>query len=97
MKIRTFAHICPICSYKVSTYGYPCTVLIELAIAHYLKKSPLTFNDRDYNDRLFKIPLQYLETKGFLISTECDDIHIQILPNMREAFYDEQEKRFCWC
>ncbi len=106
MKTRSNVHICPTCQFRINTYGYPCSSLLELAIDHYMQNIPLTINDELFYDRVFKIPLQYLEKKGFLVSTEISDIHIQILPNMLKSNQsapnppndgEGNERRFCWC
>ncbi len=106
MKTRSDCHICPTCSFRISTYGFPCQMMIDLAIGHYMENKPLKFNDGELHDRLFKIPLQYLEKKGFLVSTEIDDIHIQVLPNLLKSSQSSPnppndsgdiERRFCWC
>jgi len=100
------AHICPSCQFKINTYGYPCSSLFELAMSHYERRIPLTINSENFYDRLFRQPLEYMEKKGYLISTEIDAVNIQILPNLSKPCHllpnspndsGDQERRFCWC
>jgi hypothetical protein len=70
---------------------------MDLTCANYINNEKLIISDVDVHEKLFKIPLQYLEEKGFVVSTEIDDIHIQILPNMRKGFLDRYRSLFCWC
>lgn len=97
MEIRLDAHICSTCANSISLYGYPCRNLIDLACSYYLNQKTLTFTDREINDPLFKTPLQFLERKGFLISTEIGENQIQIIPRNSKNSYEYGDMRFCWC
>lgn len=97
MKTRHNPCLCPNCEDKIVSYGYPCIILMDLVTAYFLKSVSLTFNDRDNHDRQFKLPLEFLEKKGFLVSTEVDESDIQILPNFSKCDFDRHKSRFCWC
>lgn len=105
MKTRSNVDICPTCFYRLQTYGYPCSSMMDLALGHYVQNRPLIFTETA-DEKLLQIPLQYLEKKGFLISTEISEFRIQILPNMLKNGQSSpnspndsgpQERRFCWC
>jgi hypothetical protein len=70
---------------------------MDLACGYFLEQKKLTIHDLEIYDRIFKIPLQFMEEKGFLVSTEINSFHIQILPNLRTGIYDSCTGRFCWC
>lgn len=97
MKVHTDDLYCPICFFRFTTYGFPCSLLMDLVLGHYMEQKPLTFNDSELHDRLFKIPLEFLEKKGFLISTEFNAERIQVIPNLSKCIIDEHRSRFCWC
>lgn len=90
-------YLCDECYYKIATYGYPCVLLMDLALAYYLSQEKLLISDKDIHDRIYKTPLIFLESKGFLISTEIDDQKLQILPNLSKCSHDRQKNWFCWC
>lgn len=105
MKTRSNVDICPSCFYRLQTYGYPCSSMMDLALGHYVQNRPLIFTEIS-DEKLLQIPLQYLEKKGFLVSTEISNVHIQILPNMFKSSQSSSnppndgegnERRFCWC
>lgn len=97
MKTTRSIHICPVCQFRINTYGYPCSSLLELSIDYHSRNIPLTINENLIYDRLFKVPLQYMEAKGFLVSTEISDTHVQILPNLRKGRHDDEKGYLCWC
>ena len=79
--------------------------MMDLALGHYVQNRPLIFTETS-DEKLLQIPLQYLEAKGYLVSTEISDVHIQILPNMLKSSQsspnppndsESNERRFCWC
>ncbi len=92
MKIRSKIPLCRKCSKKISTLGYPCNSLMELILELYMQKIPFTFHDGNKNDRIFKTPLQFLEKKGYIISTEIAEKWVQVIPNLSKC-----KKGFCWC
>ncbi len=89
MKINSNVSFCRVCSEKISILGYPCSSLMELVLDLYFQSIPFTFHDGNENDRIFKIPLEFLETKGFILSTEVEDEWIQVIPKL--------SGRLCWC
>jgi hypothetical protein len=90
-------HFCEICRAKISNYGYPCNALMDLVCSHYLQNKTLTINYREIHDRLLKIPLEYMEKKGFIISTEISKDSLQILPNIPKKDLESPQNGFCWC
>ena len=93
MKIYSKSPVCSACSNKIASLGHPCSSLMELAIDLYLESIPFTYKDGDENERIFKIPLDYLEQKGFVLSTEIGEGWVQIVPNLSKC----RNKRMCWC
>lgn len=79
--------------------------MMDLVLGHYVQNRPLIFTETS-DEKLLQIPLQYLEKKAFLISTEISEFRIQILPNMLKSrqsssnppnHREGNERCFCWC
>ncbi len=97
MKIKVTPCFCKLCEFRISTYGYPCVLLIDMACGYYLESKKLIFSDVASDDKIFKTPLSYLERKGYLISTETNNGMVQIIPNMSNCTMEAYTLRFCWC
>jgi hypothetical protein len=97
MKIKLKPSFCKHCEFKISTYGYPCKLLMDLACGHYLESKKLTFSDVSYDDKIIKTPLSFLEKKGFLISTEVSENMVQIIPTTSKCLVFPDSWQFCWC
>jgi len=97
MKIHSQSHVCPLCLDRIIKLGYPCSSLMEICVDLYSKSIPFTYQDDDQNERIFKIPLDFLEKKGFVISTEIEANWIQIIPNLSKSHHSNFERGLCWC
>ena len=97
MKIKVKPSFCKHCEYKISLYGYPCVLLMDLACGYYMESKKLTFSEVLHDDKIFKSPLHFLEKKGYLISTEKNYNMVQIIPNVSNCLVFPDSCTFCWC
>ncbi len=87
------SHLCHACYIRIGAYGYPCLELLATACSYYRNCNVLTIEDTDDAT----IPLAYLESKEFLISTETDSSILGIKPNMVKCILHEETGTFCFC
>lgn len=97
MEIRQNACICPDCDFRISTYGQPCSRLMELVANAYLNETSFILTQRESDDFAYKLPLQFMERNGFVVSTDGHNNCIQILPNLLKCSHDRQRSVLCWC
>lgn len=97
MEIRQNACICPDCEFRISTYGHPCSRLINLVVNAYFNETSFILTHRESDDFAFKLPLQFLERNGFVVSTDTQNNSIQILPNLFKCRHDRYSGVLCWC
>lgn len=93
-------HVCPKCSATALTYGYPAYLLLERACEALLKKEFLIFDDFLSTELLtgsVKQVLNFMEHKGYLLSTEISSCHVAIIPNITRAWFHPEIEAFCWC
>ncbi len=90
--------VCDHCAKTIDNFGYPCTVLINLACAYYRHSKILDYDENYDKDLLvIKQPAIFLETKGYLISTETGPTTVSLVPNFSRCTFDEETNKFCWC
>jgi len=97
MKLKQNPHICSDCYDKISSLGFPCTILVDLAVGYFLQQKFYILTEQHVDDYMYKQPLLYLERKGYLVSTENDDNSIQIIPNLSKCSQDYTTGYLCWC
>ena len=97
MKLKPNPYICSNCYEKIALLGWPCAFIMDFVSVHYIHQTPFIFSQSESNDPSFKLPLEYMEKKGYVISTESDDNSIQIIPNMSKCLHDATSKTLCWC
>ena len=89
--------MCDDCTYKFITLGSPCVALINLTCSYYRYCKLLTYDEHYAPDVAIAGPLNFMEKKGFVISSEIDTHRVAILPNFKTCVYDEERNKFCWC
>jgi hypothetical protein len=70
---------------------------MELILDLYFESIPFTYHDGNENDRIFKVPLEFLESKGFILSTEVEYEWIQVIPKFNKNNINNHSKALCWC
>jgi len=96
MKIRQNPYICPICYFKISLYGCPCAWLVDLVSTYYFHDAAFIFSEIESLDPCFKKPLEFLEKKGFLISSDIQQNSIQVMPNLSKCYVNQENQTLCW-
>ncbi len=96
-KIINPSFICENCSQTISEYGYPCIELINMVCAYHRYCKQLTYDENYEPDSAIIQPLLFLESKGYLVSTDIENDKIEILPNFSRCKFDEETNKFCWC
>lgn len=90
--------ICDDCYSRIEKYGHPCTSIMIIVVNNYFYGQP-TILSKDELDEFdeFKQPLQYLEQKGLVLSSEISQDAIAIVPNVGYALIRKDEPQICWC
>lgn len=97
-KTESSCLICEYCAQTIAGFGYPCTVLINLACAYYRNSKILDYDENyDKDVLLLKYPAIFLESKGYIISTETSETNVSLVPNFSRCTFDEEKNKFCWC
>jgi hypothetical protein len=97
-KTRAPSLVCEHCAKNIAAFGHPCTVLIDLVCAYYRNSQLLDYDENYDKDTLvLKQPAMFMESKGYIVSTESDQTKVSILPNFSRCTFDEDSNKFCWC
>jgi hypothetical protein len=94
---RQSVNFCSLCKLKLEAYGQPAFKLMDTICYYFLESVPIYIDSDDERVWASVGPiLAYLEAKGILVSTECTQSMVSIMPI--ESFVEEDGfKRFCWC
>lgn len=96
-EISNMSLLCEKCSQTIAEYGYPCVALINLACAYHRYCKQLTYDENYAPDAAISQPLLFLESKGYLVSTDIESHKVEIIPNFYRCHFDEEANKFCWC
>ena len=90
--------LCDRCAEKIESYGYPCTALMNLVCAYNRYCQLLDYDENDDKDLLIlKQPATFLESKGYIVTSEISESKVALLPNFYNCVFDEENNKFCWC
>ena len=88
--------ICDDCANRLDEYGFICCDLVDTICGHTFHGFAPLYHDVA-SHYAFKKPIAFLETKGYLLTTDIFDDFIAVLPtNFSVEIYAEEEI-FCWC
>jgi len=85
--------ICDECHSNIESLGEPCLDMIYM-ICHHTKLKHLVLYDDRKSERWVRTTAQFLEKKGYLISTDRKE---EIIVRPSPHSWNESKQFYCWC
>ncbi len=87
--------ICEDCEERLLNMGEPVLCVCERVCQDYADRGVTVLFD-DYDGDICTV-VKFLETKGYLISSEVAVNEVAIFPNKNTSYFNEDTRKFCWC
>jgi len=88
--------LCSECALKIMSYGQPSYTIFKHTLHATLHGGGLVItNSKD--DKKHMEVIKFLESKGYVITTEVSKNEIGCITNYTNAFWHEDGNYLCWC
>lgn len=89
--------VCAECFKTVEGYGSPCVAIMDMCVDYYWKCQCLTYRESYQENCSETVQVaKFLESKGYIVTTETSSEFVAIIPNFTCGYWDKNMSIFCW-